>query len=78
MATLAYGYYNRACVYSLHGLTTKSLADLKRAIKISDQVDFDLIFEDRDLENVRDTDAFKKWVTDDMPPRFLEKIMSAR
>ncbi len=57
----ARAYYNRACAYSLKNKKDKAIDDLKRAIELNIDYKF-LAMDDRDFDNIRDSDEFKKLI----------------
>ncbi len=57
----ATAYYNRACAYSLKNDKDKAIEDLKKAIELNMDFKF-LAMDDRDFDNIRDSDEFKKLI----------------
>lgn len=57
----ARAYYNRACAYSLKNEKDKAISDLKMAIELNINYKF-LAMDDRDFDNIRDSEEFKKLI----------------
>lgn len=55
-------YYNKACVYSLLKNTKDSVLNLKKAIEL-DKAYIDYSKDEKDLDNVRDSEEYKKIIS---------------